>query len=61
MKAREIRAAGRGVREFHNVELPPEGQRPGHIDLGWSPKVVQRGTEDTTGRLRGVTVHYQVG
>lgn len=61
MKFEENRDAGWGVREFHNVELPPDGPRPGHIDLGWSSKVVQRGTKETTGRLWDVTVYYQVG
>ena len=61
MKFRENRAAGWGVREYHNVELPPDGPRPGHIDPGGSTKVVQRGTKETTGRLWDVTVYYQVG
>ena len=61
MKLEENRDAGWGVREFHNVELPPDGPRPGHIDLGWSSKVVQRGTKETTGRLWDVTVYFQVG
>ena len=51
MKLEENRDAGWGVREFHNVELPPVAPRPGHIDLRWSSKVVQRGTKETTGRL----------
>ena len=61
MKFEENRAAGWGVREFHNLEPPRDGRRPGHIDLGWSSKVVQRGTMETTGRLWEVTVYYHVG
>jgi hypothetical protein len=57
----ENRAAGWGVREFLNVDSPREGPRPGHIDLGWSSRVVQRGTKDSTGRLDDVTVHYAGG
>lgn len=61
MKFEENRAAGWGVREFHNLDPPREGSRPGHIDLGWSSKVVQRGTRESTGRLDDVTVYYHVG
>jgi hypothetical protein len=57
----ENRGAGWGVREFHNIAPPREGRRPGHIDLGWSSKVVQRGTKESTGRLQDVTVHYRQG
>lgn len=61
MRFEENRAAGWGVREFRNLDPPREGPRPGHIDLGWSLKVVQRGTKETTEQLRDVTVHYHVG
>jgi hypothetical protein len=61
MKFEENRAAGWGVREFHNMDPPREGPRPGHIDLGWSTRVVQRGTRESTGRLDDVTVYYYIG
>lgn len=61
MRFEENRAAGWGVREFHNVDPPREGPRPGHVDLGWSSKVVQRGTKETTRRIKDVTVHYAGG
>jgi hypothetical protein len=61
MRFEENRAAGWGVREFHNMDPPRPEPRPGHIDLGWSSRVVQEGTRDTTGRLEEVTVYYHVG
>lgn len=61
MRFWENRAAGWGVREFNNIDPPCEGPRPGHIDLGWASKVVQRGTSESTGRLNDVTVYYHVG
>jgi hypothetical protein len=61
MKFEENRVAGWGVREFHNMDPPREGPRPGHIDLGWSTRVVQRGTRESTGRLDDVTVYYYIG
>jgi hypothetical protein len=57
MRFVENRNAGRGMREFHNLDPPPEGPRPGHLDLGWSSVVRQVGTR-RTGRIEYVTVHY---
>jgi len=56
----EDRAAGWGVREFRNLDLPREGPRPGHLDLGWAYLVRQVGTRQT-GRVEHVTVFYHVG
>ncbi len=61
MRFQEDRTAGWGVREFYNLDPPRVEPRPGHIDLGWSFRIVQKGTRDTTGTLKGVTVHYYVG
>jgi hypothetical protein len=61
MRFQEDRAAGWGVRVFHNMDPPLPGPRPGHIDLGWCSRVVQRGTNESTGGLEGVTVHYYAG
>jgi hypothetical protein len=57
----EKRDAGWGVREYCNLDPPRDGPRPGHIDLGWSSRVVQRGTKESTGRLHDVTVYYAGG
>jgi hypothetical protein len=57
----ENKGAGWGVREFRNVDPPRQGPRPGHADLEWATRVVQKGTRGTTGRLEGVTVHYRGG
>ena len=56
----ENRAAGRGVREFRNLDAPPEGRRPGDLDLDWSTVVRQVGTRQT-GRLEYVEVRYGRG
>ena len=61
MRFEENRAAGWGVREFLNVDSPREGPRPGHIDLGWSSRVVQMGTRRSPGILESVTVYYHRG
>ena len=61
MRFEENRDAGWGVREFHNREPAREGPRPGHIDLGWSSKVIQNGTSNTTGIQKCVAVYYCVG
>jgi len=56
----ENRDAGWGVREYRNLDAPPEGPRPGHIDLGWASVVRQVGTRQT-GRLEYVEVFYHRG
>ena len=61
MRFEENKGAGWGVREFRNVDAPRQGPRPGHMDLEWATRVVQKGTKGTTGRLDGVTVHYRNG
>jgi hypothetical protein len=61
MRFEENRDAGWGVREFYNLDPPRNGPRPGYIDLGWSSRVVQRGTRGSTGRLDEVTVYYYRG
>jgi hypothetical protein len=48
------------VREFRNLDPPPEGPRPGHLDLGWSSVVRQVGTRRTE-RLEYVEVRYHRG
>ena len=59
MRFEENREAGQGVREFRNLE-PPEGPRPGHLDLAWSSVVRQMGTR-RTGRMEHVDVFYHRG
>lgn len=61
MRFEENKSAGWGIREFRNVDPPRQGPRPGHADLEWATRVVQKGTRGTTGRLEGVTVHYSFG
>ena len=61
MRFQEDKAAGWGVRAFYNVAPPRSEPRPGHIDLGWSSRVIQKGTKETTGILEGVTVYYHRG
>jgi hypothetical protein len=60
MRFVENRRAGRGVREFHNLDSCPAGRRPGHLDLGWSSMVRQVGTWQT-GRVQHVVVYYRAG
>ncbi len=60
MRFEENREAGRGVREFRNLEPPPDGPRPGHLDLAWSSVVRQVGTRQT-GRMEHVDVFYHRG
>ena len=60
MRFEENREAGRGVREFRNLDPPPDGPRPGHLDLGWSSVVRQVGTR-RTGRMEYVDVFYHRG
>lgn len=60
MRFEENRDAGWGVREFRNLDPPPEGPRPGHLDLGWASVVRQVGTR-RTGRLQYVEVRYGRG
>ncbi len=60
MRFAENREAGRGVREFRNLDPPPDGPRPGHLDLGWSSLVRQVGTR-RTGRMKHVDVFYHRG
>ncbi len=60
MRFEENREAGRGVREFRNLDPPPDGSRPGHLDLAWSSMVRQVGTK-RTGRMEYVDVFYHRG
>ena len=60
MRFEENRRAGWGVREFRNLDPPPDGPRPGHLDLGWSSMVRQVGTR-RTGRVEHVDVFYHRG
>jgi len=60
MRFVENRGAGRGVREFHNLDPAPTGRRPRHLDLGWSSMVRQVGTRQTGG-VEHVTVFYRSG
>ena len=60
MRFEENRDAGRGVREFRNLDPPPDGPKPGHLDLGWSSVVRQVGTR-RTGRMEHVDVFYHRG
>ncbi len=60
MRFAENREAGRGVREFRNLDPPPDGPRPGHLDLGWSSVVRQVGTRQT-GCMEHVDVFYHRG
>ena len=60
MRFEENREAGRGVREFRNLDPPPDGPRPGHLDLGWSSVVRQVGTRQT-GRMEHLDVFYHRG
>ena len=43
MRFQENRTACRGVREFYNLDPLRMELRPGHIDLGWSFRIVQKG------------------
>ncbi len=60
MRFIEDRGAGYGVRVFRNLDAPPEGPKPGHLDLGWASMVKQVGTT-RTGRLEYVIVFYHQG